>query len=375
MTSSGQPSDLPAKAVLTGLAGYIGWRFLGPARQKKLLRFLDGLMEAAAESERKRLLAEKQARQQHEREALLRNLMSGSTTPAPKPIASEPVRIDWDIPSLAPFLGSKPEDKRPKAVMEPDARWRSLIVPPSVVVIVGKRGSGKSALAYRLLELFRYHLTPYVVGVPAEARKHLPDWIGMAPTLDDLPPRSIALVDEAYMLYHSRHSMAQDNRSMSQVVNLSRQRDQTLIFVSQEARQIDKNIASSANVLVFKETGMLQPDFDRKELRKIAEDAQKAFSNKKGTKQRWSYVYSPDADYAGMVESKLPSFWKPSLSRLFALGQAPSSLRPARKLTPQVKTIKAKELRSKGYSYSQIARELGVSKSTVVNYLKGYPYR
>jgi len=329
-------------------------------------------MEAAAEAERKRLLAEEQARQKREREALLRSLMSASTSPGPKPIASEPVRIDWDIPSLASFLGSKPDDEKPKAVMEQDARWRSLILPLSVVVIVGKRGSGKSALAYRLLELFRYHLTPYVVGTPAEARRHLPHWIGMAPTLDDLPPRSIALVDEAYMLYHSRHSMAQDNKSMSQVVNLSRQRDQTLIFVSQEARQIDRNIASSANVLVFKETGMLQPDFDRRELRKIAEDAQKAFSNKKGSRQRWSYVYSPDADYAGMLESELPSFWNPSLSRLFALGQAPSSLKPAKKLTPEVK---AKELKAKGYSYSQIARELGVSKSTVVNYLKGYPYR
>ncbi|MCH7487778.1 MAG: helix-turn-helix domain-containing protein [Proteobacteria bacterium] len=36
---------------------------------------------------------------------------------------------------------------------------------------------------------------------------------------------------------------------------------------------------------------------------------------------------------------------------------------------------RARELRAAGLSYSAIARELGVSKSTVVNYLKGYPYR
>lgn len=204
MTSSGQPSDLAARAVLTGLAGYIGWRVLGPVRQKKLLGFLDSLMEAAAEAERKRLLAKKQARQQLGREAILRTLMSRSSSPAPKTIASEPVRFDWDFSSRASIFNSKPEDKQPKAVMEPDARWRSLIVPPSVVVIVGKRGSGKSALAYRLLELYRYHLTPYVVGAPTEARRHLPDWIGMAPTLEDLPPRSIAVVDEVYICCTTR---------------------------------------------------------------------------------------------------------------------------------------------------------------------------
>jgi len=66
----------------------------------------------------------------------------------------------------------------------PDARWLGIIVPPAVVPIASKRGSGKSALAYRLLELFRFRLTPCVVGVPASARRLLPDWIGIAPTLE-----------------------------------------------------------------------------------------------------------------------------------------------------------------------------------------------
>ena len=145
-----------------------------------------------------------------------------------------------------------------------------MIVHPAVVLILGKRGSGKSALAYRVLESFRYALSPYVVGVPAQARELLPDWIGVAPTLENLPAKSIALVDEAYLSYHARGSQAAASRSMSQALNLSRQRDQTLIFVSQESRQVDKNIASSANVVVFKELGMLQLEFDRRELNKVA---------------------------------------------------------------------------------------------------------
>ncbi len=91
-----------------------------------------------------------------------------------------------------------------------------------------------------MLELFRFRLTPYVVGVTASARRLLPDRIGIAPTLDELPNPCIALVDEAYLHYHSRGSMAAASRAMSQAVNLSRQRQQTLISVSQEARQVDK---------------------------------------------------------------------------------------------------------------------------------------
>ncbi|MCH8064117.1 MAG: hypothetical protein IH861_16635, partial [Chloroflexi bacterium] len=100
-------------------------------------------------------------------------------------------------------------------------------------------------------------------------------------------------------------------------MNLSRQRNQTLIFVTQEARQVDRNIASSATVIAFKEMGMLQPEFDRPELRKLVGQAKEALESVRGNKRRWSYVYSPDADHIGLLENELASFWKPSLSRLF----------------------------------------------------------
>ena len=88
----------------------------------------------------------------------------------------------------------------------------------------------------------------------------------MAATLEDVPPKSIALVDEAYIPFHARSSMAAEAKAMSQALNLSRQREQTIIFISQEARQVDRNITSSASVVVFKDLGMLQLEFDRPEL-------------------------------------------------------------------------------------------------------------
>jgi hypothetical protein len=69
-----------------------------------------------------------------------------------------------------------------------------------------------------------------------------PEYIGIAPSLDELPTKSIALIDEAYFPYHSRGNMAAASNSMSQSLNLSRQPEQTRIFVTQESRQFDKNI-------------------------------------------------------------------------------------------------------------------------------------
>ena len=357
--------------VLGGLsigAGISIWHALGPIRQQKVINFLESTTSVLGQVG--------MTLQQQQQPAL---------PPIPRlqpdPVA-QPPPPQWLVEAIEKAVSEYqssakrfPTGMTPLPQLEPDSRWREVIVSPAVVLVLGKRGSGKSALAYRLLELFRHRLAPYVVGAPSRARQLLPEWIGIVPTLADLPNKSIALVDEAYLAYHARGSMTQESKAMSQILNLSRQREQTLIFVAQEARQVDKNIASAASVVVFKELGMLQPEFERPELRKLAVEAQVALAGKTSDKRKWAYVYSPDAGFLGLLESQLPGFWKPSLSRLFAAESTPTNLRPPRGLTPPEKTQLARDLRGQGLSYSQIAQRLGVSKSTVVNYLNNYPYR
>ncbi len=255
-----------------------------------------------------------------------------------------------------------------------DSKWLEVIVHPSVVLIVGKRGSGKSALGYRLLELFRYKAAPYVLGLPAQAQNLLPDWIGVAQSLDDIPPDSIVLIDEAYIPYHSRESLKTKSREMSRLVNLSRQRNQTLLFVTQEARQIDKNVASQANVIIFKELGILQLRFDRREFNDIGSKAKQALDATSGDKRRWAYVYSPDADFMGLVDSSLATFWRPKLSSAFATVEPASGGRLPNALTREDKIAKAKELLRRGFSYRKIADILGVRVSTAYNWVNDYPY-
>ena len=276
-------------------------------------------------------------------------------------------------PEISPL--SQPDPATPKIFAEPDSDWRRRIMHLSVILVLGKRGSGKSVLGYRLLELFRYTASPYVIGVPASARSLLPDWIGVAPSLDEVPRQAFALVDEAYLAYHARGSALRESRAMSQAINLSRQREQSIIFVSQEARQVDRNIVSSANVVVFKEPSILQLEFERPELAKIAAAAKTAMDVIARDRRRWSYVHAPEADFVGLMENQLPSFWKPSLTKLFAPVGQPAPSRTPKRSTPQEKAVLAKELRGQGKSYREIADLLGVTSGTVVNYLKGYPYR
>ena len=342
--------NLLGTATKWGLGGFILWSLLAPEAKDSIRRGLCQLADSLAASQRRQAELE---RQQRFRE-LWASLPPVSPTTLPAPASK-------------PLLLSQP--------LDPDAAWRQKITHPSVVLILGKRGSGKSALGYRLLELFRYGLTTYVLGVPKQAQGLLPDWIGIAQNLEDIPAKSIVLVDEAYLRYHSRESLAAKSKEMSRILNLSRQTDQTIIFVSQEARQLDKNIASSASVLAFKDLGMLQLEFDRPELNKIATQAKQTFESVKGDKRKWSYVYSPDADFMGLLENSLPTFWSSRLSHAFAGGAQASATRTPKKMTLEERIKRASELHQSGLSLGQIATMLGVTKGTAFNYVKGYPYK
>jgi len=358
-----QPKDNRySSALLWGLLGAM----LAPEgkRLKAGIAFAIGspfLEQLAVDLERQRQDAKRQ-----EWLATIRAAMQPSQQ---KPISVAPLAG----PPPAPTAPAGPLSQKP-AEIERDNQWRKVIVHPAVVLVLGKRGSGKSVLGYRLLELFRYGLTPYVLGLPKQAHGLLPEWIGNVANLEDIPGKSIVLIDEAYLRYHSRESLGATSILMSRILNLSRQRQQTLVFVSQEARQVDKNIASSANVVVFKDLAMLQLQFDRPELNKLAAQAKQAFEAVKGDERRWNYVYSPDADFQGLLENSLPSFWSSRLSHAFAVGGEGSETRLPRRMTLDERIQKAKELHQGGLSYQQIASVLGVTKSSAYNYVNGYPH-
>ena len=161
---------------------------------------------------------------------------------------------------------------------------------------------------------------------------------------------------------------------MSRAINLSRQREQTIIFVTQEARQIDKNIVSSANLVVFKNPGMFQLKFDRRELKELATQANQAFTTISGDKRKWSFVYDQDSDFTSLIENSLPIFWNEKLSHVFATSGEAITMAPQKnQLSGRIE--QAKQLAARGHSQGEIAKLMGVSRPTVGNWLKGYPYK
>ncbi len=182
-----------------------------------------------------------------------------------------------------------------------------------IALIFGKRGSGKSALGFRLLENI-HHKTArkcFVLGV--DEREAMPEWINPIERIEDAPKGSVVLVDEGAVAFNARESMSKANKGLAGILAIARHKNLTVLFITQNTGMIDRNVLKLSDMLLVKQGSLLQLEMERPEIRKFYEKAEILFKKLEGDKRQ--YVYVIDSDFEGAVSHTLPSFWTETLSK------------------------------------------------------------
>lgn len=195
-----------------------------------------------------------------------------------------------------------------------------IIQHPSVILIIGRRRYGKSALGHYICQKFHYEkptLKIYVVSLPKQKHHLLPEWIKPVDDIEQLPDNCIALIDEGAMKYHAHKWNKKETEVMDRMISISGQRKQTFIFITHTMRKFAVTLLLDINILLVKKPSLLQMKLERSQFRKLIEEIDREF-NKLPKQDVKSSVYVVSDDYKGMIRNPLPEHWSEELSEAYA---------------------------------------------------------
>jgi hypothetical protein len=184
----------------------------------------------------------------------------------------------------------------------------------TIGIILGARGSGKSAFGLKLLE--NMHATSgrkiFALGFKVG---ELPSWIHTIEDIEHIENNSYVLIDEGGILFNARQGFSDANQLLSKLLLIARHKDLSIMFISQNSSNLEINAIRQADYLVLKPSSLLQLDFERKKIKEIYEEAAEDFARYKKTKGL-TYIYSDT--FKGFVTNPLPTFWTMRISKSFS---------------------------------------------------------
>ena len=183
----------------------------------------------------------------------------------------------------------------------------------TIGIILGARGTGKSAIGLKLLENLHAKTGKAVHALGFKA-KDMPSWINVVETPEEVENDSVVLIDESGISFSSRKSMSNANQLLSSLLMIARHKNISVMFITQNSSNLEVNVLRQADYLVLKPSSLMQKDFERKKIKEVYEALEAEFDQLKGTKGL-TYIHSDK--YQGFITNELPSFWSTKVSKAF----------------------------------------------------------
>lgn len=192
--------------------------------------------------------------------------------------------------------------------------WQELIKPSNTVLICGRRGSGKTALAFYLAEQLSNQLSPIICNFPIEKSYLLPESFYITTLEEALNYQdAIILCDEGTTLMPAGSKL---DEMVKNFMALSRQRNQAIIFIFHSSRDVGSKILRGIDVILAKRPSRRQIEQGSKDnwFKNFLTEAKQKFQEVGPDWRKYAYIDAEDVDERLFITNELPSFWSDELS-------------------------------------------------------------
>lgn len=198
--------------------------------------------------------------------------------------------------------------------------FRGLIRHPSVILITGGKGSGKSVIAHKLAEDLHNKGHKVVFLCPKKIREKMEKdapWIQLESYRKRIfPGNSVIIFDDAQLKSHAREWYKRTNIRFDKLISLSRHKKSTLLLATQETYRLDRNIVGSVDLWLHKKPSLLGARMERREVRDITKTVAEEFHDLEDEgKDPLKYIYCIHDTYMGFIGPyDPPSYWSEEIS-------------------------------------------------------------
>lgn len=198
---------------------------------------------------------------------------------------------------------------------------------PGVVMIMGDIRAGKTGLAHSIAGEFHsrkgitavLHLPRTTDARRRQVKKLVPAWMKVTNLRSQWPKNSVVIYDEAAQSAHSRRSQSGDAIELDDLLAISGQRKQLILFISHHSRKLDLNVCTAIHRIIWKRPTYAHQLWERNELTDFTMKAYDFFRGIKGAiaQKKACLLLDMDEFVFHQCTNSLPAWWSDELSCLF----------------------------------------------------------
>ena len=183
--------------------------------------------------------------------------------------------------------------------------YDTLSIFPRVIIIAGKKGEGKTALAVKFLE--KITRPKYSIGITIPIAKRVEE-------PEEIPNGSVVFINEAGINFSYFTTWSEKTQYLIDMLEILRHKDIIVITDIKNMAILNINIIRNCDTLILKRPSLMQSLFDRPQLRIYISTAREIFKKLKDTKP-YALVMDDYTDFVGLIKEGLPSCWSEAISK------------------------------------------------------------